>query len=291
MHKKKKRFLIAVIFLIGFVYLWSRSGIAQWYVASADLAREERDYTRAMQQLNRAIELQPKNPELLASRGRLQLDIIIAQKSSDFESCIADFTQAIELAPEPFGYRYLNYRSEAYQHWANSLGDGPDRRSKFELSISDLQMVLEQFEPASNSLQHATALNSISYARALANVDIAQALLDIDEALEILEISTRAQQISAAASQTYRSAWLDTRGYLRYRAGLYKQAKDDMEEAIRIIELQSEATYGFPGVYGEGISVMYFHRGKIYEVLNFENLAKVDLQWASELGYPGNGIL
>lgn len=293
MQKKQKRFLIVSIFLIGFSFLWSQSGIAQWYVASSDLARRERDYPRALKQLNRAVSLASNNPNLLASRGHLRLEMIIAKKNSDFSTCIADFTQAIELATKHKARQFRSLRAGAYQHWAVRCEDGQERRTKFQFAIDDLQTVLDELSIPSHSksLERASALNGISYTRGLANVDIEQALIDIELALEILEYCRLTNRISVADARDRRSAYLDTRGYLRFRAKRYEEAKEDMEEAIRSIELQSESVFGLFKRLTDSLSVMYFHRGKIYEALQYQNLADADLKLADNLGYPENGSL
>ncbi len=138
-------------------------------------------------------------------------------------------------------------------------------------------------------LERATLLNDHAYMCALTQMELPSGEHDAEEAIQI------------AGNEP---AFLDTRGYVRFRLAHYDAALDDMQMAIRIEEGQEHS-----GQYDEyelrllhrNLAVMYHHRGEIYEKLAedeknkdravFKKKAEIDFHRADQLGFdPKNGV-
>jgi tetratricopeptide (TPR) repeat protein len=124
----------------------------------------------------------------------------------------------------------------------------------------------EAIEAYGNALGHdpnnGTALNNRAYHRALARKDLVEAAKDVEEAIEI---------------DGEQPAFVDTRGYISYLRGDFKQALADFNQALRESEDKGDPK--------EFSAEILFHRGLVYKKLGEEDLAKKDFEKAKTLGF------
>ncbi len=156
-------------------------------------------------------------------------------------------------------------------------------------------MNYESSKSSYNSGLLVTALNQSAYAHALAGTELEESLKHINEAFNIV-------------GHEELGSLLDTRGYLHYLLGNQELALADMEKAVRLMErdyrsqqrLSQEAARPFvdrrPFEYQrrrlkEGMSVLYHHRGLVYQQAGKTEEAASDLARAEKMGYdPANGV-
>lgn len=128
------------------------------------------------------------------------------------------------------------------------------RRGNYAQAIPDYERVLEEF-PADPDLNRrlATALNNFAYERALAGEDLPQALEDVQRAIELVPDN---------------AAFLDTRGYLCYLLGDYAQAERDLDEAVRLAQLELREAHPRAIRWNrEALAEILGHRALLYEQL------------------------
>jgi len=97
---------------------------------------------------------------------------------------------------------------------------------------------------------------------------------------------------------------LDTRGFINYRLGNSKAAREDLEQAVQIWEqiVTYQETQRLPSVrsyqsesetasYRQALAVMLYHRSLVYDQLGMSDEAKVDRERVRGLGYEPNDQL
>lgn len=196
-------------------------------------------------------------------------------KAGQYEQALADAQELVKLSPK--SPDALGLESQAFHH----LG-----RHEEAINVCKEIKRLAQ-EEWIGSIPH--ALNSLAYAQAIGNTELDEALKDIDEALRLAGDNP---------------AMLDTRGYLKYRLGDSKSAKEDVEKAVeqweRLVAYQD--TQYLTGVksfqveweresYQQALAVMLYHRSLVYDRLKMIDKAKVDRERVYNLGYEPNDQL
>src|SRR5919205_355380 len=90
-----KNRILKLSFLTVFIFSLAAAGFAQQtaedYLKIGKDLLEKKEYLRAFENFEKAVELDPNSPEAYYFRGRVQLD----DKKAD-----ADYTRAIELKPD-----------------------------------------------------------------------------------------------------------------------------------------------------------------------------------------------
>lgn len=132
------------------------------------------------------------------------------------------------------------------------------------------------------------ALNLVAYHRALGNVDLPQALKEME------------QSFGKTPPAAYDAARLDTRGFILYRMGRYREAIVDFDRAVAQVEAEIRAhrrgrerkvllapDYRAVGAEdlqrSRGYAVIYYHRSLVLQRLNRWKQANQDLRKAKEL--------
>jgi tetratricopeptide (TPR) repeat protein len=252
--------------------------VARWYLAAALEAYAQGDAERAIQHATRAIAWDPERPRPYELRARSKLDV------EDLDGSLEDCNRALERVPEDPGA--LVTRTLVYQR----LGRHEDAIRDWAVVVGQMRRRYEDHSVAT-PYELANALNNRAYARALGQIEIDRGLDDIQEAFEVLGREDQAHM-------------LDTRGYLRYLAGDYLLAQDDLERAIDLAKstaqwsLVRDPDRGSAGRLivadaqtQEELAVMFHHRGLVNEKLGKRYEAEADLKLAEELGYdPERGV-
>jgi tetratricopeptide (TPR) repeat protein len=256
--------------------------ISRWYEAAAIEAELDEGLPRAIAQLDRAIAWAPHSTRLYRRRADIKF------QAGQLAGCLEDCNRAIDEAPDDVAAYSL--RAQTYQR----MGRHGDAVEDWDYWVSKARQQYEQNPTDRTRLDYANYLNGRAYARALGNFQIDQGLRDIELAFQVLG--------------TKRYEMLDTRGYLRLLAGDLPGAKSDMERAVDLAELDYRAELNnleqwrkervdqrafnlAQNVHRQQLSILYQHRGLVYEALGRTDEAQADLKLAKELGYdPEKGI-
>ena len=97
---------------------------AEGYYRRSTIYRAQKDYEKALRNINQAIALAPDNPVFLTGRGNIYID------TEEYEKALANFSKAIELSPDEA--RWYCYRAMAYLE-----------QEKHEQAIVDLNRSIE----------------------------------------------------------------------------------------------------------------------------------------------------
>ncbi|HJT31168.1 MAG TPA: tetratricopeptide repeat protein [Pirellulales bacterium] len=241
------------------------------------------DPSGALGDLNRAASLSPDNPQVLQIRAQLKLTL------HDVEGSLEDYNALVKL-DRRYAPAYLG-RSSALQ-----------RLNRHREAIDDLTQAIKL-----STSRDATPHNNRAYARAIAGVDLAEALDDVQEAIKIIDEDLRDNQLANRRSLTQapelkgqKAAYLDTRGYIYFLQSRYEEALADLDQAIQFAEefhglrvghIRAEYQPYFKKQSDQEMSVMYHHRGQVYEKLGRNEEARADLDRATQLGYnPAEGV-
>jgi tetratricopeptide (TPR) repeat protein len=232
----------------------------------------EGDVTGAIEDLDEAFQWLPEDvsnkvrSRLMRFRAQCHLEL------KQFEPALEDASRAVDLDPkasDPYMVRAIVYQ----------------RMNDYPKALEDMDRAVE-FREDNDS----RPLNTRAYFRALAKVELAAAFADIQRAIDLWGGDN--------------SAYLDTRGYLQLLLGNTDAAMSDMQRAVHLAE--EELAYldrfakSIPAKQyerrkreaNESLSVLYHHRGEVYEKLGKRSEAEADLRRATELGYnPAEGVL
>lgn len=260
--------VLLILFIIGVVIvplLWHglSDEIARWRLAAAWEQRLDGDLDGALASLDRAIESDGENLELLLQRAAWH------QENGQAELALADCQRAAELQPDDA--RVLFQRSQLYQEL-----------ERHDEAIADMEHLTQVggFTPSAN-------LNALAYARAVGQRQLDKALAEVEEALEM---------------EGENAAYLDTRGFIHWQLGHFDAALRDMDKAVREMEAMFERdreqverlrsiTVDARSIELEfekrkrGLAVLLYHRGLVYQSLGDEKSAETDLQRVRELGF------
>jgi tetratricopeptide (TPR) repeat protein len=256
-------------------------------VANFQVHRAERDWLRgdvhrALDHVDQAVAWEPdaeRKADVIFFRAELHDEL------GDLDAAMGDYNQVIALLTD----------GKPLLRPSVGVAEAHDRRAYLHERLGHHREALDDSKealvccPAGPPLERAKLLNDHAYMCALAQMELPSGEHDIEEAIQI------------AGNDP---AYLDTRGYVRFRLAHYDAALDDMQMAIRIEEGQERS-----GQYDERdlrllhryLAVMYHHRGEIYEKLGddeknkdravFKQKAEIDFHRADQLGFdPKNGV-
>jgi len=226
-----------------------------------------RDFAGALADLDRAIALQPTNPQLFLDRAEARLGAYGQTASADFDeklalstsdpqqpasssgpvAALADLDQALKLKPEfpqalvLRGYIRLRQGalSQADADFNQALKAAPGQ-PQLGLQIASLYASANRFEQAvahydawiaanPKSFAVTQALNGRCWARALWGRQLDQALADCNQALR------RGSKLAGV---------LDSRGMVRLRRGEFDAAVADYDAALKLQPKQAWSLYG-----------------------------------------------
>jgi tetratricopeptide (TPR) repeat protein/predicted aspartyl protease len=204
-----------------------------------------RDFDHALADLNRACELEPKNPDYFYQRGQIFAQSGLTTRALD------DYYRALELKPD--NVLALMARANIALNRKDLLAARADLDSVDQLSakqadiridlahayerLSAFSMAIGQYDLwiqfHAVDLRMAGALNGRCWSRASQNVDLAKALDDCNAAL------------SLSSSQKFPPAFiLANRGLTRLRLGDYDQSIVDYTASLQFNFKNAMALYG-----------------------------------------------
>ncbi len=242
-----------------------------WFIVQAEQRYQADDLEEAERLLDRAAAWLPDDPLVYDHRGQVRLE------RNDPQGALADFNRVIELNPHYYG-GYAG-RSAALQ-----------RLGRFREAIDDCNRAIK-LRPESDP----APWNNRAYARALGNMELDTALSDIEHAIEL----------SGEKDGNEVAAYLDTRGYIRFRLGQHEAALADLNRAVELAQrayeqLQQADEQTADSANGqkrrtrlarEELAVILHHRGLTHRALGHTAQADEDLQRAKQLGYdPARGV-
>lgn len=239
--------LITVLLVLGPLgFFGTRLEIAAWYAAAGQNAAWDGQPAQAIEQYTTALSWAPHEPSYLVRRSKQYL------LQDNLEAAVADAKLAYQLAPERLSV------CEAYSTALLRAGHGKE--------VVELWQTLLKAAEQSDTASLAMYWNSLAYFQALANQDLDQALEYINKALE-----TNAAQ----------AALLDTRGFVYYRQGKLKEALDDLNASIALLQqtralserelrdraLDARHQEQLLRAYRRDLAVIYYHRSLIFDAL------------------------
>ncbi len=238
----------------------------------------------ALADVNRAAALVPDRPLVLELRAHLKLTL------NDVEGSLEDYNALVKL-DRRYAPAYLG-RSTALQ-----------RLNRHQEAIDDLTQAIK-LSPSRDAMPR----NNRAYARALAGVDLHEALGDVQQAIAMVEENLAHESLTphkssmamVALAKSQKAAYLDTRGYIYFLQQRYDDALADLELAIQLTDefrrfllRQAPAEYHpfYQRQFDHELSVMYHHRGQVYDKLGKLEESRADLDLAAKLGYnPAEGV-
>lgn len=280
--------LACIAVVLGWAFQSTLAKGAKFWVAKQFAVRAwEKEHLNdpegALADLNRAASWAPDNPMLLEYRAYLKLRL------NDIEGSLEDYNAILKI-DRRYAPAYLG-RGSALQ-----------RLNRHREAIDDLTQAIKLSDSRA-----AKPRNHRAYARAIAGVDLADALNDVQQAISFVDEDLRGglglnpqapTRVSELKEQ--KAAYLDTRGYIYFLQGRYEDALTDLDQAIQLsdesrpLKLQMEPASHhafYEKQLDQEISVMYHHRGEIYEKLGRKEEARADLDRATQLGYnPAEGV-
>ena len=284
---------------------------ARWQLAAALESYLDNDLPRAATYIDRAIEWEPENTELLSLRAQWRLRL------GDAEQALVDIDRAIEIANESEpsasqlptfsnprimrteillvlsrGQEAIEIYDDLIANWEELMA--ADQPGRWLLSQSGLSRWVR------NGL-YQNLLNGRAYARARAQLDVSKGLDDIDAAFAIPVYGGDPE------GNEFRYELVDTRGYLRLLDGDLRRAREDMETAVELGRLglrQLDLIRVRPSSpvdrrsleesirrRRESMAVVYHHRSLVYQALGETQKAESDRRKAVELGFsPEHGV-
>lgn len=281
--------LAFIAVLLGMLFSSTVADEAKQWLAGRLLKRaveKERlsDAAGALADVNRAASLAPDHPQVLELRAHLKLTL------NDVEGSLDDYNALVKL-DRRYAPAYLG-RSTALQ-----------RLNRHQEAIDDLTQAIK-LSPSRDAMPR----NNRAYARALAGVDLHEALGDVQQAISMVEENlaresltpTKYSMMMVAFAKSQKAAYLDTRGYIYFLQERYADALADLELAIQLTDefrhfwlrqVPAEHHSFYERQFDHELSVMYHHRGQVYEKLGKPEESRADLDLATKLGYnPAEGV-
>lgn len=259
-------FLVAVGVSVALMLYWLPSERAKWQIAAAQAKWLEGDLPGAISILEIAAAEFPETVAIYEQRVQFYLE------AKEYEKALADVQRIIELSTD--STTALALKSQVLHH----LG-------KHDEAIKVCEELLRRAEKEWIG-SAPTALNSLAYAQAIGDTQLNEALEHIDEALRLAGDNP---------------AFLDTRGFVKYRLGDSQAAKVDIERAVEVWEklVAYQEAQGLSGVrsyqsetermsYQQALAVMLYHRSLVYDRLGLKDEAKVDRERVRALGFEPN---
>ena len=237
--------------------------VQQWRIAALEERRLDGDVRGAFEQLDQEIAKNPDNVEL----NRLRAHWLMENK--DYREALTAIEQVISKNPEDVAA--YAFRASVRQ----SLG-------QFREAVDDWKRILS-FDSVAGGTMRPEALNALAYARGLANVEIDEGLVNIDEALRMTRDN---------------AAYLDTRGFLYYRAGDYDRALKDLDNAVNFAEPPRGSTTSDPRKksredkkFAQEVAAIRYHRALVHDARNEKEAAEEDRRRVRELGFEPDDSL
>lgn len=281
--------LAFIAVLLGMLFSSTVADEAKQWLAGRLLKRaveKERlsDAAGALADVNRAASLAPDHPQVLELRAHLKLTL------NDVEGSLDDYNALLKL-DRRYAPAYLG-RSTALQ-----------RLNRHQEAIDDLTQAIK-LSPSRDAMPR----NHRAYARALAGVDLHEALGDVQQAISMVEENLARESLTpttysmrmVAFAKSQKAAYLDTRGYIYFLQERYGDALADLELAIQLTDefrhfwlrqVPAEHHSFYERQFDHELSVMYHHRGQVYEKLGKPEESRADLDLATKLGYnPAEGV-
>jgi len=248
---------------------WLPSERAKWQIAAAQSKWLDDDLAGAIQVLDAAASEFPDNAAIYEQRIQFCIE------AKDFEQALADTQRLVKLSPG--SEKALEQKGLVLLH----LG-----RHDEAIAVCEeiLRLAEEEWIGSVSS-----ARNFLAYAQAIGGKELKTALEHINEALRL------AGDIPAM--------W-DTRGFVKYRLGDSKAAREDFERAVgsweklvayqetqRLPRVRSYQSESDRATYQQSLAVMLYHRSLVYDRLKMQDEAKVDRERVRGLGYEPNDQL
>ena len=233
-------------------------------LAQARLYRMLKQRDKAAKALD-SIEPYELTPQGTLERAQIYLE------SKQFAKALADVDRL--LATDGLTKQFKSYLSQLRSSLLFSLGRKGESLAPLKQLVADVKKAVE--EKKADNAKYANALNALAYQRSLANVEIAQGIIDVNKALRI-------------GNKSARSAYLDTRGWLYFRAKKYEQALADLDEAVKLFRKQYAKQLSrekAPESIHRELAVMLKHRAYAYQATHRPEKYQADVKEISELGY------
>lgn len=259
-------FFVAVGVTVAMLVNWLPSERANWQIAAAQAKWLDGDLPGAISILEIAGAEFPEATAIYEQRIPFYLE------AKEFKKAFADVDRIIELTPA--STTALGLKSQVLHH----LGKHDEAIKVCE----EMRRLAEKEWIGSMP----TALNSLAYAQAIGDTQLDEASKHIDEALRLAGDNP---------------AFLDTRGFVKYRLGDSKAARTDIEQAVEVWEklVAYQKAQGLSGVRSyqsetervslhQAFAVMLYHRSLVYDRLGLRDEAKVDRERVRGLGFEPN---
>jgi tetratricopeptide (TPR) repeat protein len=280
--------------------------IARWHWAAAYDRYLDGDVPAALAALEPAFGWDDGLPELYYQRGEWRME------QGEFEKALADFDRTLDLLPR--SQATLSLRLQANDRAAQALrrlGRCEEMSQRQDALVKMIDRFAWEGERADEGrVYRSAALNGRAYAVALCGFDdpqvadakLAAALQDIQDA-----IRERREVTSDPSDRPWDFAFLDTKGYVLFRLGIYAEAALRFELAVGQAEEWSSAQDRKEAASDrfvdrrpvehdrrrrrQELAVLYQHRGLAYEQLGRLFDAEQDFARAKRLGYdPERGV-
>jgi tetratricopeptide (TPR) repeat protein len=258
---------------------FGRGLVANFQVQRAEHDWDRGEFRRALGHINQAIAWEPNDERrasvMIAYRAELHIGL------GELDAAMGDYNQAIALLTD----------GKPLPRQSVVLAKAHDRRAYLHERLGHHREALDDSKealvccPAGPPQDRATLLNDHAYMCALTEMELQSGERDIDEAVKL------AGNVPA---------FLDTRGYVRFRLGQYDGALEDLQMAIRMEEGQ-QYEFKYDELIRRDLAVMYHHRGEILQKLgedeknphhaDLKQKAEADLRHAEQFGFdPKNGV-
>ena len=227
-----------------------------------------RQYERAIQDYNKAIQLDPNNAEAYNNRGNAY-----AKGLKQYERAIQDYNKAIQLNPNDeraynnrgISYRNLKQYERAIQDYDKAIQLNPNLYQAYN-NRGNAYGNLGQYERAIQDYNKAIQLNP-NYAEAYNSRGFTYYIMKKYDLA--FKDANKALQLNSNLAECY-----DTRGCIYLAMKNYDKALADFNKALSIMEHP----------------VIYVNRGETYYYLKNYEKAFADLNKAIELGLEGENL-
>ena len=289
------RITLILLFFVGVaapaIWFWLPSEQANWRVAAAQAKWFEDDKASAMQILDAAVIEFPDSIAIYAQR----LDFLLA--TEQFDKALADAERLVELSPKTPGV--LGMKSQVLHH----LGRHEDA---MVVGKEVLRLAEEEWLGARD-----TALNQLAYAQALTGKELDDAREAMDEVLRLHGNQTdfllqKEEPFTVAEHRLAEStaAYLDTYGFVMYKRGDFKAARESFEQSVAVFQRHvEEKRAGARGSVDsfnvqrllrhndQTLAILLYHRSLAFDRVGMQVQAKIDRELVRNLGYEPNDKL
>jgi tetratricopeptide (TPR) repeat protein len=272
---------------------------ARWYQAAATEYLERGQFDSALQQVGRALELDPEQYRTYLLQARIYEKRYTTTDSKSSADDLARAFDCIALARNKAAQEGQQLIVELH---AAELAHNVKR---WKVAADHYKNILDTITV--NTYLRAQMLNGYAYNAALANVDLDAALADIEEALDLVSDQRGLGKDDLADAK---ASFLDTRGYIHYRRGEYSPAIADIEQSLKLFEpvkdkklekakgnlVRAHEIQRVKDEINRAWAVMLYHRALVNEVLAVDEPERIlvvvqDLARIKALGQtPGTDL-